>query len=73
MGRNASSLLRSETSGPELGLVSVFDAQCAAVYLTEQMDVAYRPAGLDLFDKLAQACQAIQGKLDQERAGLERS
>ena len=35
--------------------------------------MAYRPSGLDLFDKLAQACQAIQGKLDQERTELERS
>lgn len=32
--------------------VSVFDAQSAAVYLTEKTDVAFRPFGLDLFDKL---------------------
>ena len=65
--------LENETSGAELGLVSVFDAQCAAVYLTERMDVAFRPSGLDLFDKLAQACQALQHELDRERKELERS
>ena len=32
--------------------VSVFDAQSATVYLTERTDVAFRPFGLDLFDKL---------------------
>ncbi len=30
--------------------VSVFDTQCAAVYLTEKTDVEFRPFGLDLFD-----------------------
>lgn len=29
--------------------VSVFDTQCATVYLTEKTDVAFRPFGLDLF------------------------
>ena len=39
--------------------VSVFDTHCAAVYLTQKTDVAFRPFGLDLFDKLAQACKAV--------------
>ena len=42
--------------------VSVFDTQCSAVYLTEKTDVAYYPLGLDLFDKLVKACQAVPFK-----------
>ena len=50
--------------------VSVFDTQCAAVYLTEKTDVAFRPFGLDLFDKLVKACKAVQAKLDGEQRAL---
>lgn len=50
--------------------VSVFDTQCAAVYLTEKTDVAFRPFGLDLFDKLVQACKAIRARLESEQRSL---
>ena len=50
--------------------VSVFDTQCAAVYLTERTDVAFRPFGLDLFDKLVKACRAVRAKLESEQRGL---
>ena len=50
--------------------VSVFDSRCAAVYLTEKTDVAFRPFGLDLFDKLVQACKAIRVQLDKEQRSL---
>lgn len=50
--------------------VSVFDTQCAAVYLTEKTDVAFRPFGLDLFDKLVQACKAVRAKLESEQRVL---
>ena len=50
--------------------VSVFDSQCAAVYLTEKTDVAFRPFGLDLFDKLVRACKAIRGQLERERRSV---
>jgi recombinational DNA repair ATPase RecF len=50
--------------------VSVFDSQCAAVYLTEKTDVAFRPFGLDLFDKLVQACKAVRAQLEKEQRGL---
>ncbi len=53
--------------------VSVFDTQCAAVYLTEKTDVAFRPFGLDLFDKLVRACRAIRAKLEVERRALDSS
>lgn len=50
--------------------VSVFDTQCAAVYLTEKTDVAFRPFGLDLFDKLVKACKAVRVKLESEQRAL---
>jgi hypothetical protein len=50
--------------------VSVFDTQCAAVYLTEKTDVAFRPFGLDLFDKLVKACKAVRAKLENEQRAI---
>ena len=50
--------------------VSVFDTQCAAVYLTEKTDVAFRPFGLDLFDKLVRACKDVRTRLEREQSGL---
>lgn len=50
--------------------VSVFDAQSAAVYLTEKTDVAFRPFGLDLFDKLVKACKAIRANLEREKGAI---
>ena len=50
--------------------VSVFDTQCAAVYLTEKTDVAFRPFGLDLFDKLVRACKAVRTRLESEQRAL---
>ena len=50
--------------------VSVFDSQCAAVYLTEKTDVAFRPFGLGLFDKLVQACKAVRARLEFQQREL---
>ena len=50
--------------------VSVFDTRSAAVYLTEKTDVAFRPFGLDLFDKLVPACKAIRMQLEKEQRSL---
>lgn len=59
------------TGGDEfVSRVSVFDTQCAAVYLTEKTDVAFRPFGLDLFDKLVKACKAVRTKLEGEQRAL---
>jgi energy-coupling factor transporter ATP-binding protein EcfA2 len=54
-----------------LGQVSVFDSQSAAVYLREKTDVAFRPFGLDIFDKLADLCEQIRKNLERERRELE--
>lgn len=59
------------TGGDEfVSRVSVFDTQCAAVYLTEKTDVAFRPFGLDLFDKLVKACKYVRVKLEGEQRAL---
>ncbi|MHB1127891.1 MAG: AAA family ATPase [Bacillota bacterium] len=50
--------------------VSVFDTQCASIYLTEKTDVAFRPFGLDLFDKLVQACKSVRAELEVEQRSL---
>ncbi len=50
--------------------VSVFNTQCAAVYLTEKTDVAFRPFGLDLFNKLVKVCKAVRAKLESEQRAL---
>jgi hypothetical protein len=50
--------------------VSVFDTRCAAVYLTEKTDIAFRPLGLDLFDKLVKACKAVRGLLEAEQRAM---
>lgn len=51
---------------PELGAISVFDAHCVPIYLKDKTDVAFRPFGLDIFDKLATCCQVLKGLLDAE-------
>ena len=53
-----------------LGRVSVFDSHSASVYLREKTDVAFRPFGLDLFDRLSVACEQVQRRLDRGRQVL---
>jgi recombinational DNA repair ATPase RecF len=50
--------------------VSIFDTQCAAIYLNEKTDVAFLPFGLDLFDKLVRACRAVRSRLEAEQRVL---
>jgi len=59
-----------EGSDDYISRVSVFDSHSATVYLTEKTDVAFRPFGLDLFDKLAQACKAVRHRLEHEQRAL---
>jgi energy-coupling factor transporter ATP-binding protein EcfA2 len=53
--------------------VSVFDTQSASVYLTEKTDIAFRPLGLDLFDKLVKGCKAVRIALESEQRELQSS
>ena len=59
-----------EGSDESIPRVSVFDSHSATVYLTEKMDIAFRPFGLDLFDKLAQSCKTIRERLEREQLEL---
>jgi energy-coupling factor transporter ATP-binding protein EcfA2 len=47
--------------------VNVFDSHCAPVYVRDKTDVAFRPFGLDLFDKLSVICDQIRGRIEQEQ------
>jgi hypothetical protein len=47
-----------------LAQVSVFDGHCVPIYLKDKTDVAFRPFGLDLFDKLAAACLEVKKRLE---------
>ena len=53
-----------------LARVSVFDRHSEAVYTTKKTDVAFRPFGLDLFDKLSKACVSVRSRLELEKHSL---
>jgi AAA domain-containing protein len=59
-----------DTAVSPLASVSVFDSACALYYVEEANDVAFRPFGLDLLDKLASACVNLKKGFDQERVSL---
>jgi hypothetical protein len=48
----------------------VFDSHCVPVYLGDRTDVAFRPFGLDVFDRLAQCCDEVRYRLDSQSARL---
>lgn len=54
----------------ELAAVSVFDTSAAQVYVADKTEVRFRPFGLDVLDKLADACTKVKTRLDQERSAL---
>lgn len=61
-------------AGPqELAQVSVFDSRSAAVYVTDQNDVAYLPHGTDLFPKLVGVVEAVKAALEAEILQLDRA
>lgn len=67
------SAAREWTSGDVdefISRVSIFDTQCAAIYLNEKTDVAFLPFGLDLFDKLVRACRAVRSRLEAEQRAV---
>ncbi len=65
----ARDLVWDDDQPPDISLsrVSVFDRHCASVYVAQQTDVAFRPLGLDLFDKLSGVCETVKQVLDKER------
>lgn len=58
----------ASTPPQDLASVTVFDRACAAVYVNSESEVAYRPLGLDLIDRLATAAQDIRRRLELMRA-----
>lgn len=50
----------------DLNLISVFDSDCARVYVDEANDVAYIPYGLDVFNGLCKICDQIRAKFKSE-------
>ena len=73
MGSDVQNQLWDDVQPPNalLSRVSVFDHHCASVYVAERTDVAFRPMGLDLFDKLSNSCEAVRKTLEKERDALE--
>ena len=59
-----------EDDDEALARVSVFDRHSEAVYTTQKTDVAFRPLGLDLFDKLSKACGSVRSRLELEKHSL---
>lgn len=49
-----------------LATVSVFDSHSASVYIRDRTDVAFRPFGLDIFDKLSVAAGEVRARLETE-------
>ncbi|MCU1287168.1 MAG: hypothetical protein JWO13_3518 [Acidobacteriales bacterium] len=56
-----------------LASVSVFDSHSASVYVRDKTDVAFRPFGLDIFDRLSVACAEIRTRLEAEIQKLNRA
>jgi len=55
-------------SPDDLASVSIFDSPSAAVYVSRTHDVAYVPFGLDLLTKLAELCDRVAIKLQEQIA-----
>lgn len=56
------------TPADALAAITIFDRACAAVYVNSENEVAYRPLGLDLLDRLATAAQGVRRRLEAMRA-----
>lgn len=60
----------TQHASPDASLktVHIFDSKAARVYLTDENDVKYVPAGLDVFDKMADAFNKVKGVVDSKSA-----
>ena len=48
-----------------LTAVSVYDVHATSVYIDKNNDLAYRPFGLDLYDRLVAVCDKVRSEIDQ--------
>lgn len=53
-------------TNPMLRLVSVFDATSATHYVESEGEIAFRPFGLDILDKLGNVCDVVRRNLETE-------
>ncbi|CAP44981.1 AAA family ATPase [Bordetella petrii] len=60
-----------QASDSALSTVSVFDSRTANIHVNETNDVAYTPFPLKLLGTLAQLCQSVKGKLNDEISQIE--
>ncbi|MCU7879172.1 MAG: hypothetical protein KZQ66_19395 [Candidatus Thiodiazotropha sp. (ex Lucinoma aequizonata)] len=67
VGEGESQEWTGEMEDEAISQVSVFDTHAAGGYLTEKTDVAFRPFGLDLFDKLVRSCRAVRQILERKQ------
>jgi energy-coupling factor transporter ATP-binding protein EcfA2 len=44
--------------------VSVYDNNATSIYIDKNNDLAYRPFGLDLYDRLVDACDRVKSEID---------
>ncbi len=56
---------------PELSAVSVFDADCASVHVEDRNDVAFKPFGLDVPERLASVSQRVRTEFEARRRAVE--
>jgi len=56
----------------ELKEISIFDARSAAIYVSDENEVAYLPSGMDLLPKLANVCDGVRERLERQLADLQR-
>lgn len=70
-GQKATAQWADSTVPPAaLSAISVFDTDCASVYVEQESPVAYRPFGLDLLAGLASACDRVKSLLQAQVVAL---
>lgn len=50
----------------DLSTIAIFDHHCARAYLDEEDDFSYVPYGMDIFENLAQLCNILKRKIEQD-------
>lgn len=51
---------------PALQGFAVFDTRCAGLYLDQENDFCFQPAGLEVLERLAELCAALRAKVEAE-------
>lgn len=54
-------------ANPHLKSVNVFDSKSGSAYLSKHTDIKYKPAGMDVLDKLVDVVQRVQARLNTEK------